>query len=472
MEDPLEQRAGNAAPSERLPRLPASRSVPLWTRRGFVRAGVLGASGLTLAELLRGEAQAAPSGHGEGRRPSVIILWMRGGPSQHETWDPKPEAPLEYRGPFGSIPTSVPGIHICGLLPMSARIMDKWSIVRSLHHHDAGHSSGDQICFTGYDAGPDPERNLHPSCGSIVLKELQHETPSLPAYVMIPREVPGTGAGYLGPAFRPFETLADPANDGRFEVRSLALPAGVDLHRLGRRRDLLGALDRLRRDADASGAVEAMDRFQERAWEIVTGPAARRAFDLEAEPSAVRERYGIIPAFKAPSPDRCGVPAWSQRFLLARRLVEAGVRLVTVDVRWWDTHVEGIETMRDGFLPRWDRAYSALIEDLDQRGLLPSTLVIAWGEFGRTPKLNERSGRDHWPNVFSAALAGGGIQGGRVAGASDAKGAYPQENPKTPQDVLATMYRHLGIDTRLTYRDAAGRPHPILPSGEPIAELL
>jgi len=218
--------------------------------------------------------------------------------------------------------------------------------------------------------------------------------------------------------------------------------------------------------------MEAMDEFQQKAWEIVTGPEARRAFDLDAEPMKIRERYGFHPEFKAPTTDRCGCPAWSQRILLARRLVEAGVRLVTVDLRWWDTHVEGIESMRDGFATRWDQAYTALIEDLEQRGLLDSTMVLAWGEFGRTPQLNAKNGRDHWPGVFSAALAGGGIQGGRVVGASDAKGAYPQENAKAPQDVLATLYHHLGVDTHAEYPDLSGRPHPVLPFGRRIEELF
>jgi Protein of unknown function (DUF1501) len=216
----------------------------------------------------------------------------------------------------------------------------------------------------------------------------------------------------------------------------------------------------------------AMDGYQQRAWDLLTSREARRAFDLDAEPAAVRERCGWIPEFKAPTPDRCGVPAWSQRFLLARRLIEAGVRLVTVDVRWWDTHVQGFDTMRRGFLPRWDRASSALIEDLDARGLLDSTMVIAWGEFGRTPKVNANAGRDHWPNVFSAAVAGGGIRGGRVVGSSDSKGAEPASRPKTPQDVLATLYRHLGVNMTTQYSDLAGRPHPVLPSGKPIDELF
>jgi uncharacterized protein (DUF1501 family) len=441
-------------------------------RRTILRAGMLGATGLALPNLLRMEAHAAQQGKATKKASSVIILWMRGGPSQHETWDPKPDAPAEVRGPFGAIPTKVPGIRISGLLPRSAAIMNKWSIIRSLHHDDAGHSGGDQICFTGYKSGPNPDVNVAPSCGSIASKQLQHQNTKLPAYVMIPRTVPGTEASYLGAAYRPFETQADPAQDGPFSVPNLQAPSGLSVERLAGRRQLLGDLDQIRRTVDGSGAMDAMDEFQQKAWEIVTGPEARRAFDLDAEPMKIRERYGFHPEFKAPTPDRCGCPAWSQRILLARRLVEAGVRLVTVDLRWWDTHVEGIESMRDGFAARWDQAYTALIEDLEQRGLLESTMVIAWGEFGRTPVLNAKNGRDHWPGVFSAAVAGGGIQGGRVVGASDAKGAYPQDNAKDPQDVLATMYHHLGVDIRTEYLDLAGRPHPVLPFGNRIMELF
>ena len=179
-----------------------------------------------------------------------------------------------------------------------------------------------------------------------------------------------------------------------------------------------------------------------------------------------------MPQYDAPTPNRCGVPSWSQRILLARRLVEAGVRLVTVDLRWWDTHVKGYETMRDGFLPRWDQAYTALLQDLEERGLMDRVMVIAWGEFGRSPKVNATGGRDHYPGVFSAAMCGGGIQGGAVIGSSDAKGALPKDRPIRPQDVLATMYRHLGVDTEKQYTDFAGRPHPVLPFGDPIEELF
>jgi len=440
-------------------------------RRSFLRAGVLGAAGLSLADLLRYEARAKPQAASAASKNNVIILWMRGGPSHIDMWDPKPDAPPEYRGEFGTIGTKVPGVRLGDLLPMSARIMDKWSIVRSLNHADAGHSSGDQICFTGYPSGPIPDENIMPSCGSVVAKQLGHLEPRLPAYVMIPRMVPGTGPAYLGVACKPFETQADPASPGPFRVPNFVLPEGVTLERVGDRRQVLGGFDHLRRDVDQSGQFEALDRFHQKAWEVLTSPAARDAFGLDKEPAAVRERYGFMPAFDPKASNRCGAPAWSQRILLARRLVEAGVRLVTVDLRWWDTHVKGFESLKLGFLPRWDRAFTALIEDLEVRGLLESTLVIAWGEFGRTPRVNNDAGRDHYPNVFSAALAGGPVKGGRVVGSSDEKGAFPKANPKSPQDVLMTMYRHLGVDTEASYVDGSGRPHKVLAEGKAIDEL-
>jgi hypothetical protein len=439
------------------------------SRRGFVKAGILGTTGLSLAQLLHSEARAEQ--RPPTRRPSVIILWMRGGPSHIDMWDPKPDAPAEYRGEFGVIRSSVPGVLLSDMLPRSARMMDQWSIVRSLHHHDAGHSTGDQICFTGYNSGPNPDENIYPSCGSIVSRQLGHLTPQLPAYVMIPRMVPGTGSAYLGVAHKPFETQVDPANPGPFQLPNFSLPQGVTVEQVGDRRHLLASFDALRRDIDGSGQMGAMDRFGQQAWDILTSPAARDAFDLDQEPHAVRERYGFMPRFDPGAANRCGAPNWAQRMVLARRLVEAGVRLVTVDLRWWDTHVLGFDSLRRGFLPRWDQAFPALLEDLEQRGLLESTLVIAWGEFGRTPRVNNDAGRDHYPNVFSAALAGGPVRGGRVVGESDSRGAFPRANPKTPQDVLALMYRHLGVDITVNYADNTGRPHPVLPSGRAIEEL-
>jgi uncharacterized protein (DUF1501 family) len=438
-------------------------------RRSFLQAGMLGATGLSLAELLRSEARASTP-H-DTRKNNVIILWMRGGPSHIDMWDPKPDAPAEYRGEFGVIPTKLPGVQLGDLLPMSARIMDKWSIVRSLYHADAGHSSGDQICFTGYPAGPNPDSNIYPSCGSIVSKQLGHLSPQMPAYVMIPRMVPGTEPAYLGTSHKPFETNADPAAPGPFRLPNFDLPSGVTLERVGDRKQLLASFDTLRREVDQTGQFDALDRYQQKAWSILSSSAARDAFDLDKEPAVIRERYGFAPAFDPKASNRCGCPAWSQRILLARRLVEAGVRLVTVDLRWWDTHVKGFESLREGFLPRWDRAFTALVEDLEQRGLLASTLVLAWGEFGRTPRVNADAGRDHYPNVFSAALVGGPVKGGRVIGESDAKGAFPKTNAKTPQDVLALVYQHLGIDTEAQYLNGAGRPIAVLPFGKPIEEL-
>ena len=437
-------------------------------RREFLRAGGLGLAGLSLPELLAIEAQA---GNRARKEHSVLILWMRGGPSQHETWDPKMEAPAEYRGAFGATQTRVPGIEICDMLPRCAQVMDKWSIIRSLHHKNAGHSAGDQILFTGHPPGPDPGVNIHPSCGSIVSEQLGHLTPELPPYVMIPRQVPGTDSAYLGVAHKPFETLSDPATHQPFQLRNFSLVEGISDRRFGDRKALLKTFDRFRKDVDQSGQLDAISDFQQQAYGILSSDRARRAFDLDSEPRSLRERYGFIERYNPMDPRRCSASAFCQRLVLGRRLVEAGVRLVTVDCRWWDTHVEGVDSMKNGFLPRWDQSFSALIEDMHERGLLETTLVVAWGEFGRTPKLNKTNGRDHYPNVFSAVMAGGPVQGGRVVGSSDSKGAYPLENPKSPQDVLATMYRHLGIDTQRHYLDHSGRPIITLPFGKPIEEL-
>jgi uncharacterized protein (DUF1501 family) len=439
-------------------------------RRAFLRAGVVGTAGLTLAQLLRGQATGAVDTTQCGN--SVILLWMRGGPSHIDMWDPKPDAPLEFRGEFAVANTSVAGIQLTDMLPHCASIMHKWSIIRSLHHDDAGHSSGDQICFTGYPAGRNPDENVHPSCGSIVAEQLAHLSPEIPAYVMIPRMLPGAGAAYLGVARNPFETIADPAASGPFKLPNFELSGGLNVNRLGDRRELLSGFDRLQRGVDQTGRMQSLDRFSQQAYEILASPAAKRAFDLDAEPAAIRERYGFMPAFDPQAANRCGAPAWSQRMLLARRLVEAGTRLVTVDLRWWDTHVLGFDSLRRGFLPRFDRAYSALIEDLEQRGLLSTTLVVAWGEFGRTPRVNADAGRDHYPNVFSAAIAGGKVAGGRVIGSSDEKGAFPRDNPQTPQDVLATIYDHLGVDITRQYMTPSGRPVAVLPSGQPIRALF
>ena len=444
-------------------------------RRGLLRIGALGA-GFSLGNLLQAEAFAAQAGGATSREKSVIILWMRGGPSQLDMWDPKPDAPDEIRGEFSTIPTSVPGVRFGEHLPMSAASFHKWSLVRSMHFRKedgmTDHSSGDQVCFTGYPAGRNPDQNYFPSVGANVRHQLQKQNPDLPSYVMIPRQVPGTGSAYLGAAHQPFETQADPGDKQPFSVPNTGLIDGLSLDRIESRNNLLTGLDKLRRQADVTGQMHAIDTYHRQAWEIVTGPKAHWAFDLESEPKALRERYGFPESYTPRMRAGGDRPSWPQRMLLARRLVQAGVRLVTVDCRWWDTHDDNFWSLKNGFLPPWDRAYTALIDDLEQTGLLESTMVVAWGEMGRTPRINATAGRDHWPGVFSVAMAGGGIKGGRVVGSSDQHAAAPKDNPKISQDVLATVYRHLGIDINVKHLDHAGRPTSILPCGEPIRELF
>ncbi len=445
-------------------------------RRSLLKVGMLGTAGLSLPQLLRLQAQAASQGRPAKREHSVIILWMRGGPSQFETWDPKPDAPVEIRGEFSPISTAVPGIYINEHLPRSAALMEKWSIIRSMHFRPedgrTDHSTGDQVCFTGYPAVPPADVNIYPSIGSVVKRQLQDQRPELPTYVMVPRNIPGTGAGYLGPAWEPFETQADPASGGTFRIPNLGVSEALNRQRLVQRRQLMEHLDQFNRTADPTGQMDAIDDFHTQALEMITGPAAQQAFDLDSEPAEVRERYGFFEPFRSRVRAGGDAPNWPQRMLLARRLVEAGVRLVTVDCRWWDTHEDNFWSLKNGFLPRWDQAFSALLEDLDSRGLLETTMVLAWGEMGRTPRINAAAGRDHWPDVMNVAVAGGGIQGGRVIGSSDSHGARPKDNPKIVQDMLCTLYRHLGIDTTAQYLDHAGRPHPVLPAGEPIVELF
>jgi uncharacterized protein (DUF1501 family) len=441
-------------------------------RRAFLKIGLLGATGLSLPNLLRLEAKAAEAGKTVKRENSVIILWMRGGPSQHDMWDPKPDAPVEIRGEFKPIKTNVPGVLLTELQPMTAKMMDKFAIIRSITHRqedgNVGHSDADQICFTGYRSGPNPDVNVMPSCGSYAAKQLQHLNPALPAYVMIPRVLPGAGSAWLGQPYKPFETQADPAQPVPFKVPNFRLAEGVSQQLLGDRRKLLKSFDA----SQPHEQGEALNKFQAQALDILTSGAAQRAFDLDSEPQTIRERYGFMPAFDPQDPMRCGAPNWAQRMLLARRLVEAGVRLVTVDVRWWDFHKQGFDSQRRGFLPRWDRAFTALVEDMEARGLLQNTLVVAWGEIGRTPRVNDQAGRDHWPYVMCGAFAGGGVKGGRIVGSSDSQGAYPKDAPKLPHDVLATIYRHLGIDTKATSLDHSGRPHTVLQDGSPIEELF
>ena len=428
-------------------------------RRAFLRAGTLGLGGLTLADALR--LRAAESAR---RDAAAILIFLSGGPSQTDTFDPKPDAPEEFRGPFRSIPTALIGVRVGELFPRIARLLDRMTVVRSLHHGDGSHHHSYHWVLTG--AYP---RNLHfyvnqrPAVGAVVARFRGPNRPGLPPYVTIPRAASYGGPAYLGPGYGPFPA-GDP-NSPAFVVPNLKMPSGVDPARLANRKALLGAFDRMRHDLDTHGTAEGMDTFTRSAFELVLGPAARVAFDLGREDDRLRDRYGRT---------RVG-----QSCLLARRLVEAGVTFVMVEDyehTEWDLHGTnggpGVKAGTEIKGPHLDRAVSALVEDLEARGLLGRTLVVAVGEFGRTPRVNPNGGRDHWGRVFSALLAGGGLRHGQVIGASTAKAETPKERPLNPGDLLATVYHALGIDPQATANDPTGRPIPLVSDGEPICELV
>ena len=431
-------------------------------RRNFLKIGALGLTGLTLSGWLEHKARAAAAGR-PARDTAVILIWLDGGPTHMETYDPKPDAPAEYRGPLQAIPTNVPGVQVNELLPRHAQVMDKLAIVRSLHHTTGDHFAGAHWMLTGYHGSTAAQLDpMYPSAGSITAKLRGANQPGMPAYVAVPVAasvglVPGyNSAAYLGTSFNPFQTGGDP-NAPNFSVRNLTLPGGVTVAQLDDRRRLLYAFDRMRRDVDASGTLASMDRFQAEAYELISGPRARQAFDLSKEDPRLRDRYGRH--------------TWGQSCLLARRLVEAGVTFVTVHMGGWDDHANIGPAMKNK-LPILDHAVASLVEDLDARGLYGKVAICVCGEFGRTPKVNEGAGRDHWGQAMSVLLGGGGLKGGVVVGSTTAKGEYPKDRPVTPEDMLATLYHVLGIDTKQVFLDKVGRPHPILSKGEPIAELV
>ncbi len=438
-----------------------SRTCEGVSRRSLLQIGALGLGSLALPDLLRLRAQDQV----EGRTTSdtaVILLWLDGGPSQFETYDPKPDAPVEYRGPYQTIRTKVSGMNLCELLPMHARIADKLAVIRSVAHRESGHGSAVKNLNTGYPHPPGTNEGtfLYPGVGAIVARSREEERRGLPHYVCVPAagifKGDVGGGAYLGSAYDPF--AANPS-DG---ATALIPPAELSLSRLQNRRTLLSSLDRMRRDVDTSGMMEGMDAFTRQAFEMVTGRAAREALDLSQEPVAIRNRYGA-------SVERA--QAWGQSCLLARRLVEAGVSFVGIGMGGWDDHGDGLLQKLPQRAQTYDRAVTALIEDLYARGLDRKVLVLAWGEFGRTPRVN-RGGRDHWPSSMSVLMAGGGLRMGQAVGSTNARGERPQDRPLHPNDVLATVYRHLGIDHHRAFVNPQGRPIPFLPNGEPIAELV
>lgn len=438
-------------------------------RREFLRAGLLGLGGMGLADVL-----AARAAGGSGMETSVILFWMWGGPSQLETYDLKPDAPDEIRGPFRPIATAAPGLDLCELFPLQARLGDKVALVRSLHHEMSAHNDGSIEVLTGKTpARPDPTStnfSEHPDFGMVASRVRGLGRDGMPQYVGIPRVPFMTRPTYLGVSHQGFPT-GDPSA-AEFRPPNLALAAGLDGRRLDDRRGLLGQFDGFRRSLDRSG--ESGDPFRDAAFAMLTSPRVASAFDLAREDPRLRDRYGRH--------------LWGQSCLLARRLAEAGVAVVTIDAlapslneRYfsWDDHINPQtrwdlgDAMRHR-APFMDQALSALIEDVYARGLDRRVLIVAAGEFGRTPRLVQASGligRDHWPSAQSALLSGGGLRMGQVVGSTDRHAAYPSTRPLTPKDLLATIYRHLGIDPRTEFYDATGRPIPILATGEPIREL-
>jgi len=435
------------------------------TRRDFLRIGTLGLSGLSLADVLRAKASAASQ-----TKPakSVILYWVDGGPSHIDTYDPKPDAPAEFRGPFETIQSNVPGIQLSGLFEQHARVMDKVSLVRSVHHDNADHFAAAHWMLTGYlgsnAANLDPK---YPSAGSIITKLRGPNRPGVPAYVAIPYSMtiglrPGyNSAAYLGVSYNPFDVGGDP-NADNFRVKNLNYANAMNSARLGDRRGLLASLDRLRSAVDRDRLMEGLDRFNQQAFDLVTGDRARQAFEIQREDPRVRERYGRN--------------VYGQSALLARRLVEAGVTFVTVHNGGWDHHWN-LESGLKNRVPALDQSIAALIEDLDERSMLDDTLVLVMGEFGRSPRMNDgrgqgKPGRDHWGGVMSVLIGGGGLRGGQVVGKSSPKGEYPIERPMMPADVLATVYHVLGIDLNLSFVNRAGRPTAINNNGQVIDELI
>lgn len=439
------------------------------SRRALLRAGFLGLAGMGLPDLLR--AQAARGANVRSARDlSVILVWLDGGPPQHETYDPKPDAPIDFRGPLKAMNTKVPGIQVSELLPEHARMMDKMSIIRSMHHNNGDHFAAAHWMLTGY-LGSNAA-NLaaqYPSAGSVIAKLKGSKKPGMPAYVGLPNThsvglAPGYhGGAYLGVAYNPFSADGDPNSDG-YQVPNLAMPGGMTGDRFDQRRGLLQAFDNVRRDVDASGLMDGLDRFTQDAYAMVTSPAARDAFDIRKESPRLRDRYGRT--------------TWGQSALMARRLVEAGVRFVTLTYGGWDFHAS-LEKGMKRVLPDLDRSIGTLVDDLNVRGLLDSTVVIVMGEFGRTPRLNKGGvpgsdpvpGRDHWGEVMSVLVAGGGLGGGKLIGSSNARGETPLDRPVTPADLLVTLYRQLGIDPETAFQNRAGRPISIGSVGRVIEEL-
>ena len=421
------------------------------SRREFLFTGLVGALGLTLGDMMK--LRALETDTYEAKAESLIHIFLPGGMAHQESWDPKHLAPIEYRGPLGTVDTKIPGVKFSQNLAQTAQIADKLTIVRGMTHGEAAHERGTHNMFTGYRPSPAIQ---FPSLGAVVSHELGSRK-NLPPYVCIPG-VPNefAGTGYLSTAFGPFSLGGDPANKG-FKVRDLNMHDGLTPERFDRRRNMLSTVDEHFRTLEKSDALSAMDSFYQAAYSLVSSKEAREAFDLASEPEATRKEYGENEA--------------GQRMLMARRLVEGGVRLVSMTFGGWDHHA-GIANAMNGQLPKFDQAFAALIRDLEKRGMLDKTLVMVSSEFGRSPKINKDAGRDHWPRVFSVAFAGGGFKKGYVHGSSDPTGSEPDNDPLTVENMAATVYRCLGINSDKRLMAPGNRPIDIVRGGTVVQELL
>jgi len=424
-------------------------------RRSFLTVGAVGGLGLTLGDFFRLQARAELKTYAPivAKAESIIHIFLPGGIAHQETFDPKYLAPLEYRGEFGTIKTKIEGEVFCETLPKTAQIADKITVIRSMTHGEAAHERGTHNMFTGY--RPSPALQF-PSMGSVVAHE-QGPRNDLPPYVCVP-SMPNiyAGTGYLSSAYSPFSLGSDPGAGG-FRVQDLNLPGGIDDSRFATRRNVLEAVNDHFAKAEKGDGLAAMDTFYQRAYSLISSPKAREAFNIDAEPAPIRDEYGRNAA--------------GQRMLMARRLVAAGVRFVSLQYGGWDLHagiVGGMKTQ----MPAFDQAYSTLIRDLDRTGLLDKTLVMVSSEFGRTPKINKDAGRDHWPKVFSVVLAGGGIKKGYIHGASNATGAEPERDPIGVEDLATTVYHQIGIVADKELMAPGGRPIEIVDGGKVRTELL
>ena len=457
-----------------------------YSRRNFLKASLAGIAGLSVPQLLQSRDQAAAVGETRRTGKSVILLWMAGGPSHIDMWDMKPERPLNNRGPFAPIATRVPGVRICEYLPKQAAMLDKFTIVRSMDATHSNHEPNMVMQTANADAEPRLSRtgHLYPAFGSIIAKHHGPNHPAMPAYAAFMRSRSHIAfAGYLGRQYDPFmaqQAAALPIYDlvgndtGAVSNPTLfQMPEGVSFERVHERRSLLQAFDGMRNEIDINGSMAAMDRYGRQAVEMISGRRAQIAFDLSREPAAQRDRYGSH--------------LWCQQALLARRLVEAGVAFVTLDLSYhtasgtWDNHGDnippygGIWNGLRPLLPLFDHLVTTLVGDLDQRGMLDDVLVIAMGEFGRTPMTGTQEstdGRNHWPVVMSMCLAGGGFRHGQVIGATEADGGAIKERRVTPGDLAATIYHHMGVPLNTHYLDTTGRPRAIVEGGSVIRELI